>query len=287
MENLVEKVTVQIVLYEENFELIKKCLLNLVGMKIIIVDNKNNLSLKEKLVNEFSIDKYLLNKKNVGFSKAHNQAAKHVNTEYLLILNADCLINKISIQTLINTIEKYRNCGLVSPTTYDNEGNLTYNSGFFPERGIKDEVILINGDICVNTVLGSSMLIKKKLFQELDGFDENFFLYFSDDEICKRINKKKLSVIQSFNSKAIHIHGISKVGSIIKKIFLREFHYTFDEMYYYHKQKIENNVFNENKKKILNYLIKFLLNIVFFKIKKSTFYLARFLAIFKFFMFIR
>ncbi len=47
MENLVEKVTVQIVLYEENFELVKKCLINLEGMKVIIVDNKNDLSLKE------------------------------------------------------------------------------------------------------------------------------------------------------------------------------------------------------------------------------------------------
>jgi len=287
MENLVEKVTVQIVLYEENFELIKKCLLNLEGLKIIIVDNKNNLSLKERVINEFSIEKYILNKKNVGYSKAHNQAANYVNTEYLLILNSDCLIDKISIQTLIYTIEKYRNCGLVSPTTYDDDGNLTYNSGYFPERGIKDEPVLIDGDICVDTVLGSSMLIPKKLFQELDGFDENFFLYFSDDEICKRINKKRLSVIQSFNSKAIHIHGISKVGNIVKKIFLREFHYTFDEMYYYYKQKIENNVLSKNKKKIFNYLVKFFINIIFFKVKKSTFYLARFLAIFKFYRFIR
>tara|TARA_B100001057_G_C22652897_1_gene872802 strand:- start:3 stop:866 length:864 start_codon:yes stop_codon:yes gene_type:complete len=287
MENLVEKVTVQIVLYEENFELIKKCLIKLAGMKVIIIDNKNNLSLKEKILNEFSIEKYILNKKNIGYSRAHNQAARYVSTEYLLILNADCLIDKISIQALINTIEKYRNCGLVSPTTYDDIGNLTYNSGFFPERGIKFEPVLIDGDVCVDTVLGSSMLISKKLFQELDGFDENFFLYFSDDEMCKRINKKKLSVIQSFNSKAIHIHGISKVGGIIKKIFLREFHYTFDEMYYFYKQKIENNVINKNKKKIFNYLIKFLINIIFLRVKKSIFYLARFLAIFKFRKFIR
>ena len=283
MENLLKKVTVQIVLYEENFELIKKCLINLKGIKVIIVDNKNDLSLKEKLVNEFSIDKYLLNKKNVGFSKAHNQAAKHVNTEYLLILNADCLIGKLSIQTLIDTLESNRDCGLVSPTTYDDEGNLTYNSGYFPERGVKEEPALIDGDVCVDTVLGSSMLISKKLFLELDGFDENFFLYFSDDEICKEL-KKKLSVIQSFNSKAIHVHGISKVGSIIKRIFLREFHYTFDEMYYYYKQKIENNVIIRNQKKKFNYLVKFFISIIFLKVKKSTFYLARFLAIFKFYL---
>ena len=106
MKNLVEKVTVQIVLYEENYELIKECLINLKGLKVIIIDNKNNFFLKEKLVNEFSIEKYILNKKNIGYSRAHNQASKYVNTEYLLILNADCLIDKVSIQTLISTIEK-------------------------------------------------------------------------------------------------------------------------------------------------------------------------------------
>ncbi len=283
MKNLVEKVTVQIVLYEENYKLIKECLINLKGLKVIIIDNKNNFFLKEKLVSEFSIEKYILNKKNIGYSRAHNQASKYVDTEYLLILNADCLIDKVSIQTLINTIEKNKKCGLVSPTTYDNEGNFTYNSGYFPEQGIKNEPLLIDGDVCVNSVLGSSMLISKKLFQELNGFDENFFLYFSDDELCKRIKKKKLSVIQSFNSKALHIHGISKVENIIKKIFLREFHYTFDEMYYYYKQKIDSNIVNKNKKKIFNYFIKFLTSIIFLKIKKSTFYFARFLAIFKFY----
>ena len=50
MENLSQKITVQIVLYEERFELIKKCLENLKGLRIIIIDNKNNLRLKKKLL---------------------------------------------------------------------------------------------------------------------------------------------------------------------------------------------------------------------------------------------
>ena len=50
MENLNQKITVQIVLYEESFELIKKCLENLKGLRIIIIDNKNNLRLKKKLL---------------------------------------------------------------------------------------------------------------------------------------------------------------------------------------------------------------------------------------------
>ena len=142
-----------------------------------------------------------------------------------------------------------RDCGLVSPTTYDEKGNLTYNSGYFPEKGMKDEPVLIEGDICVNTVLGSSMLISKKLFQELEGFDEFLFLYFSDDELCKRINKK-ISVIQSLIQKLFILMEFQKLVTLLKG-YLREFHYTFDEMYYYYKLKIENNIINKNKKRCL------------------------------------
>ena len=282
MENLSQKITVQIVLYEERFGLIKKCLENLKGLRIIIIDNKNNLRLKKKIIDEFKIDRYILNKKNAGYSKAHNQAASYVNSKYLLILNADCLIGKKSIETLIETIEQNDRCGLVSPTTFDNNNNLSYNSGCFPEKGIKDKPLLIEGDTCVETVLGSSMLISKKLFQELEGFDENFFLYFSDDELCKRINKRNLSVIQSFKSRAIHTHGISKVQNMIKKIFLREFHYTYDELYYYHKQKIDNYKIKKNINKKQLYFVKFFLNLIFFKIQKSAYYLGKFLAIHNF-----
>ena len=282
MENLDQKITVQIVLYEESFEIIKKCLINLKGLKVIIVDNKNDQELKKKITEEFIVEHYISNKKNIGYSKAHNQASSYVKTKYLLILNADCLINKSSIQILVNTIENDNQCGLVSPTTFDDNGNLTYNSGCYPEKGIKDNPIILEGDICTNTVLGSSMLISKELFNVLEGFDELFFLYFSDDELCKRINKKKFSIIQSFKATAIHIHGIPKVKNIFKKIFLREFNYTFDEMYYYHKYNIESKITKKNKKNKKNYLLKFITSLIFFKIKKSVFYLAKFIAIYKF-----
>jgi len=282
MKNLYKKITIQIVLYEEKFELIKSCLSTLKDMRIIIIDNKNDFKLKKKITSQFTIDTYILNKKNLGYSKGHNQASHYVKTEYMLILNADCIIEKSSIQNLIKTIDENNQCGLICPTTYDGNNNLTYCSGFFPEKDFKSMPLVLDGDACVQTVLGSSMLISKKLFNELNGFDENFFLYFSDDELCKRIYQKKLSIIQSFNSKAIHIHGITKVKNIFKKIFLREFYYTFDELYYYYKYKLNQNIFKKNKKKKNLYLIKFFTSLIFFKFNKCIFYLARFLAFSKF-----
>ncbi|MBD1165130.1 glycosyltransferase [Pelagibacterales bacterium SAG-MED13] len=282
MKNTHENITVQIVLYEENFELIKKCLINLEGIKTVIIDNGNNLELKRKILNRFKIEEYILSKKNLGFSRGHNLASKYVKTKYILILNADCFINKESIEKLIKTIELYDNCGLVAPTTYDKNNNLTYCSGIFPEKGFKGDPLILEGDTCVKTVLGSSMLIKKNLFQEIKGFDENFFLFFSDDELCKRIYSKKFSIIQSFSSTAIHIHGITKVKNIFKKIYLREFHYTFDEMFYYHKLNTNNIILQKYRSKKINYLIKSIKNLIIFRFKKFIFYYARFLAILKF-----
>jgi len=282
MSNLEKKVTIQIVLYEENYDLLKRCLMNLEGFKIIIVHNKNNYNLKQKIERNFNIEKYILKKSNVGFSKGHNEAAFHVTTEFILIMNADCLIDKQSIQILVDTIEKDNKCGIVSPTTFDRNGNLTYNGGVFPERGSKNFPLNLDGDVCVDSVLGSSMLINLQLFLELGGFDENFFLYFSDDHLCKKIRNKKLSIIQSFNAKAIHIHGISKVNNFIKKLFLREFNFTYDEMYYYHCQKLKIEFINKNKKKKNKYLFKFFLSLFILNLPKVIIYIARFLAIRRF-----
>ena len=87
MENLDQKITVQIVLYEESFEIIKKCLINLKGLKVIIVDNKNDQELKKKITEEFIVEHYISNKKNIGYSKAHNQASSYVKTNIFGAMN--------------------------------------------------------------------------------------------------------------------------------------------------------------------------------------------------------
>ena len=89
-----EKITIQIVIYEETLETISKCLNNLKKFKVIILDNANNYKLKNELTKKYKIHKYILEKKNIGYSKGHNKIASFVDTEYLLILNADCIITR-------------------------------------------------------------------------------------------------------------------------------------------------------------------------------------------------
>ena len=67
-----KRLSILIILYEENFEIIEKCLSKISEFKIIIIDNANDQSLKDKIIKNFIIYKFFLNKKNIGFSIAAN-----------------------------------------------------------------------------------------------------------------------------------------------------------------------------------------------------------------------
>ncbi len=276
-----KKVTIQIVLYEEDKEIIFDCLNNLKNFKIVILDNSANYTLKEEILKNFDIKQYIIEKKNLGYSKGHNKASSYVNTEYLLILNADCIIDTLSINNLLIAHEKYKNCAITAPTTHDKEMKISYNGGLLPENGYKDKITSISGDTCFQTVLGSAMLIKKKDFIDIGRFNENLFLFYSDDDLCRKFKESNKSVMQIFSAKAYHLHGVSKVKNIFKRIFLKEFNMTYDELFYHSIIIKDNKRFYKLRKKIFNYCIKLLLNFLILNFKKVTFYFAIILAFYK------
>ena len=282
MNLISDELTVTIVLFEEEESLVLECLENINNFKIIIIDNAGNLPLKLKIEEKFQIYKYIINKKNFGVSKAFNQAIKLCDTPYILNINADCLINSDSILKLLESHKKYKNCFLVSPTFYDKNNNLTYNASSFFDLENKNEVLALNGDVCVDKVLGSAILYKKEDIIRIGMFDENFFVYFLDFDLCQKIKKKRMSVIQVFDVKAIHSHGQSKVKNFLKRKYNRYYNFTYDELYYFYSIKNYHEKLNDLKKKINKYIFKFILNLLIFRLEKSIQYFAIIRAYFSF-----
>lgn len=280
--NHLKNITVQIVIYQETLETVSKCLSNLKKFKIIILDNANNLRLKNKLIKKYEIQKYILEKKNIGYSKAHNKIASYVDTDYLLILNPDCIIDEKNIINLYNAHKNYINCGITGPTTFNQNNALTFNGGFLPENGNKGEPTILDGDVCFQSILGSAMLLRKKDFLDIGMFNEKLFLFFSDDDLCRKFRNKKKSVIQVYGSKAVHEHGLSKVRNIFKRVFLREFYIIYDELQYFFICQSHQKKFAILKKKIPSYYAKFFLNLIIFNFKKSLLYASRIMAYNKF-----
>ena len=110
MDYASDELTIIMVLYEESEDLVINCLNNVKNFRVIIIDNANNENLKKNIEKKFNIEKYLLNKSNIGFTKAANQAIKLCKTDYILNINADCFIKEIDILNLLSSHKNYKNC---------------------------------------------------------------------------------------------------------------------------------------------------------------------------------
>tara|TARA_B110000014_G_C19990804_1_gene513180 strand:+ start:72 stop:956 length:885 start_codon:yes stop_codon:yes gene_type:complete len=279
-------ITILIVLYKESYELISKTLNPINSFKKIIIDNAGNQELKNKIQSNFNIEKYIVNKINSGFSEGYNQAIKLCETKYSLILGPDCIIEEKDINLLLKEFLQYKNCFLVSPTSYDENMSLTYAGGKLPDNDQKNEILKLSGNACVEATLGACMLVKTKEFIEIGCFDKNFFLYFSDDDICRRVKELKKSIIQIYAAKCIHQHGNIKVKNKYKKIFIREYNLTHDKLYYFYKVNKHDELIKVYKKKIPRYFFRVISKFFTFKlleaVKFLSIILAYFIFIFKF-----
>ena len=277
-----KNLTILIILYQENIDIVKKCLDQLKKFKVIIIDNANDIELKNKLTDDYDIHKYFLNKRNVGFAKAANQGIQECDTEYMFLRGADCITSFEDIEKLMSAREKYKNCFLTSPTFYNSNGEYDYNGGPSYEEGLPTRVLKNYGDVCVNTVLTTAILFKIQDIKNIGLFDEEFFLYFLDFDMCRRIRNENKVVIQVYDSKAIHTHGTLKIKNRLKKIFFRNYYFEYEELYYLYKVNMHLKKFNELKKKIPNYCFKLFLNLIILRLDKFTYYLAKFLAFMRF-----
>ena len=195
------------------------------------------------------------------------------------MLGPDCIIEEQDILKLIQKISENNNCFIVSPTSYDENNNLTYAGGLLPENGEKNIILDIEGDTCVENTLGACMLFRTNdLIENNLFFDESFFLYFSDDDLCRRIKKINKFIIQVHDSKCIHQHGIIKVKNKYIKKFIREYNYTFDKYYYFFKINNHINLINTYKRRIPLFVFKFFLKVLTLNILAAVGLAAKFYA---------
>ena len=279
MNNLTE-ITICMVLYDESEEIILKTLEKIKNFKIIIIDNKGDKKLKKKITSKFNISTYYLSNTNLGFSKGFNKAISFCETRFAFIKNADCYIDEDNILKLYNYLKSNINCGVVSPTSYDEKENLTFNAGNLPEKDNYDQILKVEGNVCAEKVLGASMLVRTEDFLKVGLFNENLFIYFSDDDLCKKMKTINKHTVQLYESNCIHVHGISKVKNKFNKIYLRELYFTLDELIYF--KDINKNKVNRLKSKITNYFIKILLSLLTLNISNFIKYYARIYAYLKF-----
>ena len=153
--------------------------------KIIIIENSYDRKLKNLIQKDFpKVSVYL--KKNIGYGKAVNLAAKKVRTKYFFVMNPDAIIYKKTVNNLIIAANKIQKFGAIGPIYEDYK------------KKYKKKVIK------VNKLVSAAMLINKNTFLKLKGYDDNFFLYYEDDDLFLKCISNNLKLFLVTNSLIKH-----------------------------------------------------------------------------------
>ena len=239
-------ITASIVVYKEDPAQLQKIidafLEHTSSRKIYIVDNSPTAFLKEKIYGDRMV--YLFSGSNLGFGKGHNTIIDRIKdqSDYHLILNPDIFFRSIILEKLIDQLQKDTQLSVIAPKVCYPSGELQYTARKFPtilelfcrffnlykiytdKKEYKDEEI--TAPFFPDFIQGCFMLFKTKDFIELKGFDERYFMYMEDVDICRKIDLSGKRKLYFPAAEIIHSHrkGSSKelrlfcihISSIIK-----------------------------------------------------------------------
>jgi len=208
-------------------EKIKKCLNSIdQRTKVLVVENSNNLEFKENLEKKYNNVECVLSGTNIGYGCANNIGLKKVNTRYGLILNPDTTLHHSALENFITTAKKITNFAIMGPYIQE-------------RRNLDDKNYLKNSSpIKVDNAKGFAMFLNISEFKEIGYFDENFFFYFEEIDLCKRIIDKGKKIYLIPDIKIDHDGGASHEKAInIEMELSRNWHWMWSTFYYHKKYK--------------------------------------------------
>jgi GT2 family glycosyltransferase len=216
-----------------------------IHFEIIVVDNnpKGNTNKKIKQAcKNLSKLKVVKANKNLGFGAGNNLGAKDAKGEYFLLLNPDTKIIDNSIQKMLDFLAKHSEVGALTPFLYQKDQK-TLQRHFYGDfqslafvtlkhwKGHLPKINKNDNFFYVDMVSGAALMIKRSLFKQISGFDENFFMYIEDDDLCRRISDLGLKNAVLTSAKIIHLEGQSSTSIEKKKFYYQSQDYYWQKHY--------------------------------------------------------
>jgi len=225
-----------IIVNYNNFELLQQCLSTLINYtkgleyEIIVVDNNSAEGDVETITSHFNNIILIKNETNEGFAKANNKGVKIAKGKYLLFLNNDTILFDNSIKKLLDFAEEQTGDFILSCRLLNIDGSFQESAYNFPtiSRLIAATLFLdqlftpvnifskynlssknASDPIIVDAVIGALIFIKKDTFLKLNGFDDRFYFYHEDIDLCYKLKKLDGSTVFFPGTSIYHIGGAS------------------------------------------------------------------------------
>lgn len=192
---------------------------------VIVVDNASSDDSIAAFQSHLPQARVIANSSNLGFGAANNKGFAQATTEFVLLLNPDCIIDAKAVLALVACADQYPLASTVGPQLIDRNGHpdKSYSMGAKAWGG---KGPIADGPLSVKFVSGACMLIRRNAIENVKGFDENFFLYYEDSDLCLRLCEAAGEIIVEPRSKVTHLSRGSSGGKArLKAEYLRGYHH--------------------------------------------------------------
>lgn len=202
---------------------------------VIFSDNASMDGTVETIESLVPQAKVLRHGQNLGFGAANNRALALIDTDFALLINPDCTISAASLRQLVKTADAIPDASIIGPQIVDGQGrpevNYRWATGAWASSGPAAE-----GPACVGFLSGSAMLIRLSVAQPAGFFDERFFLYYEDDDLCRRYFSARRPLVIEPLATAQHLSRRSVGGKgKLKAEYLRGYHHAQSKLAYAEK----------------------------------------------------
>jgi GT2 family glycosyltransferase len=244
MENTVKfkrkQPTLSIIIVSYNTaNLIGNCLKSIfeasnITREVFVVDNASTDGSSDFIKDKFPSVHLAVNTENVGFAAANNQVLPQCKGKYIFFLNPDTEIMSDTFSEAISFMDANTRIGLAGTKIINPDGTLQWSVSYkYPgQRYTASEVSDLPGKIAC--VLGASMIARSKLIKKIEGFDEDFFLYGEDQDLCLRMRKMGHVIGYIDSATVIHLGGQSEKDSLSSEVWKKKIHaeYIFYKKHY-------------------------------------------------------
>ena len=270
-----QNLSVIIVSYKSD-HVIENCITSIDSeIEIVVVDNSNNDKFKDKIETKYKNVKCILSKENLGMGGGNNLGIKNVNKDFALILNPDVALENNSMNEIMVASKEIDNFGIISPISSNDEYPnyiLKKDHNFDPDKPFK-----------VNSVDGYAMLLNLKKLKKIENFnffDENFFLYLENEDLCKRLIEKNEDIYIVPKSKIHHLGGKAVDPKYKNEIeYLRNWHWMWSKFYFNKKHYGYLIALMKVFKNLISAKIRFFYYLITFNSFKRKIYQMRLLGL--------
>ena len=217
-----------------------------VEWEAVVVDNASTDG-SERVAEGQPGMRLLKQKSNVGFAAAVNAGSSQTSAPFVLMLNPDCRLGRGAGRLLLDELRKHAACGVIGPMIENPSGTLQESargdpdiltglfgrtsllSRVFPDlpvvrRNLPSKVLSASTGSSrpVDWVSGACMMVRREALAKVGGFDEGYFLYWEDADLCRRLRNAGWET--RYTTRATAVHDVGQSSRHARSLANREFH---------------------------------------------------------------